>query len=617
MPILSTTGQGSTHTTTTLSPAQQLQQLQNQFQGGGGGAGSNPLSTTNEDALTVTGIGTLLGLNWGSVSVATAINGFNQLAKRAQHDINAKAKLVQLQDWMYQAGAYGSKKPKLGVLTTGEDDKAFRSMAVAAAQSGTDASTYFPQAAGDAINQGTAGGGTHIIPARVVPEKQWAPIDILAAVNAATTVNGENLAQKLIGRNFTPAELQSIADQMNVAQSQITAADVAGQLQQQQENVATSQAVYGAAPAQAVMNGALSPQQVYSMVIQQGGNATQAMVAGGLVYGNIESGGNPTAKNPKSTASGLFQFLTSTWAGYGGTAFAPTAAQATPTQQVQVFINATKSGYFGDWGPDLGLSYGQQGGPQPGSKVANAIAASGLSDMSRTQAASGKPNNPAPTLKQGRTDQGVDYSGAGNLYPTGAGTVVHVQNSGWGSLGNAGLGALIAIKLDNPPDPAHSVVYYAENIIPNVKQGQHVVPGQVIGRATGKGGGIEIGFADPRNPQNPLAPLNPRATGASTTEGSNFASWLSSGTISAVGAGGAQGTTTDVYQTPIVNPVPSTTGLNAADYATAFAENSDSPDYQKTNLLRIFQQVEDSLKTPPTPNAKVRQTPISMKPGVG
>ncbi len=31
-----------------------------------------------------------------------------------------------------------------------------------------------------------------------------------------------------------------------------------------------------------------------------------------------ESGGNPTAENPTSTASGLWQFLDSTWGGYGG-----------------------------------------------------------------------------------------------------------------------------------------------------------------------------------------------------------------------------------------------------------------------------------------------------------
>lgn len=31
-----------------------------------------------------------------------------------------------------------------------------------------------------------------------------------------------------------------------------------------------------------------------------------------------ESGGNPTAQNPRSSASGLWQILDSTWAGFGG-----------------------------------------------------------------------------------------------------------------------------------------------------------------------------------------------------------------------------------------------------------------------------------------------------------
>lgn len=46
-----------------------------------------------------------------------------------------------------------------------------------------------------------------------------------------------------------------------------------------------------------------------------------------------ESGGNPTAQNDSSTASGLFQFINGTWRAYGGTEFAPTAKQATVAEQ--------------------------------------------------------------------------------------------------------------------------------------------------------------------------------------------------------------------------------------------------------------------------------------------
>ena len=49
-----------------------------------------------------------------------------------------------------------------------------------------------------------------------------------------------------------------------------------------------------------------------------------------------ESGGNPTATNPRSTASGLYQITNGTWAEYGGSLYAPTAGQASPAQQYAV-----------------------------------------------------------------------------------------------------------------------------------------------------------------------------------------------------------------------------------------------------------------------------------------
>jgi resuscitation-promoting factor RpfA len=53
-----------------------------------------------------------------------------------------------------------------------------------------------------------------------------------------------------------------------------------------------------------------------------------------------ESGGDPKATNPDSTASGLFQFINSTWLAHGGGQFAKRAKDATPAQQ---FIVANRT----------------------------------------------------------------------------------------------------------------------------------------------------------------------------------------------------------------------------------------------------------------------------------
>lgn len=46
-----------------------------------------------------------------------------------------------------------------------------------------------------------------------------------------------------------------------------------------------------------------------------------------------ESGGDPRAQNPSSTASGLFQFINGTWRAYGGGEFASRAKDATVAEQ--------------------------------------------------------------------------------------------------------------------------------------------------------------------------------------------------------------------------------------------------------------------------------------------
>src|SRR5690606_3074634 len=62
-----------------------------------------------------------------------------------------------------------------------------------------------------------------------------------------------------------------------------------------------------------------------------------------------ESGGNPRAQNPRSSASGLFQFIDSTWRRYGGLEFAPRAKDATVEQQYTVAERAYRANGLRDW----------------------------------------------------------------------------------------------------------------------------------------------------------------------------------------------------------------------------------------------------------------------------
>lgn len=62
-----------------------------------------------------------------------------------------------------------------------------------------------------------------------------------------------------------------------------------------------------------------------------------------------ESGGNPHAQNPSSTASGLFQFLDSTWLAFGGGRYAHRAKDATVAQQFAVADRAFASAGLSPW----------------------------------------------------------------------------------------------------------------------------------------------------------------------------------------------------------------------------------------------------------------------------
>lgn len=78
-----------------------------------------------------------------------------------------------------------------------------------------------------------------------------------------------------------------------------------------------------------------------------------------------ESGGNHQAKNPNSTASGLYQFVNSTWAAYGGLEFAPTARQATAAEQTIVANRAYADAGYSPWNASKSCWQGKVGSGTP------------------------------------------------------------------------------------------------------------------------------------------------------------------------------------------------------------------------------------------------------------
>lgn len=72
-----------------------------------------------------------------------------------------------------------------------------------------------------------------------------------------------------------------------------------------------------------------------------------------------ESGGNPTAQNPGSTASGLFQFLDSTWQSLGGSQYSRRAKDASVEQQEQIANKAYQESGLSPWAASRGCWGGQ------------------------------------------------------------------------------------------------------------------------------------------------------------------------------------------------------------------------------------------------------------------
>lgn len=116
-------------------------------------------------------------------------------------------------------------------------------------------------------------------------------------------------------------------------------------------------------------------------------------------------------------------------------------------------------------------------------------------------------------------DQGIDFTGAGDLYTPYGAVVTRVQSGGSGWPGE---GAVINLRIIEGPAAGH-YLYYAEDLVSQVKVGQRVPAGSVVARATGSGlaPGVEIGWAQPSGV--PLAPRPPaRPAPQFTNEGASF-----------------------------------------------------------------------------------------------
>jgi peptidoglycan hydrolase CwlO-like protein len=121
-----------------------------------------------------------------------------------------------------------------------------------------------------------------------------------------------------------------------------------------------------------------------------------------------------------------------------------------------------------------------------------------------------------------RIDQGVDYSGFGDIYAIGNGVVLSTAGPGWPG------GTFIAYRLTDGP-AAGLVVYAAEDIAPSVQVGASVTSNTVLGQVYAGPDGIETGWADGAALPNTMARDSGQFNGSnSTAYGYNFSRLLQS-----------------------------------------------------------------------------------------
>lgn len=123
----------------------------------------------------------------------------------------------------------------------------------------------------------------------------------------------------------------------------------------------------------------------------------------------------------------------------------------------------------------------------------------------------------ATVLSLERTDQGVDvrFKEGSPIEAIGPAVVTRAtRTSGWP------LGGCVQLRITEG-DHAGEEVYHAEDVIPAVKEGQHVEAGDVVAHA-GKQGWSESGFIQPGT----HTPCSGDTSGKATAPGKAFARWL-------------------------------------------------------------------------------------------
>ncbi|MCF3963871.1 transglycosylase family protein [Streptomyces fuscigenes] len=168
-------------------------------------------------------------------------------------------------------------------------------------------------------------------------------------------------------------------------------------------------------------------------------SASAASVSEWDTVAQCESGGNWSINTGNGFFGGL-QFTSSTWAAYGGTAYAPQANQATKAQQIAIGEKVLAGQGKGAWPVcGKGLSGPGGSGPAPSTNTNTTTHSAPAQQQSTTQSRPAQPQRPAQPASRGNARPTVIKKGDGE-YKVKAGDTLskiataHHVKGGWKKL---------------------------------------------------------------------------------------------------------------------------------------------------------------------------------------